>query len=83
MLNEEQKAYLGRLCTLDAALADARRLTQDFTRMVRNLAGEKLDGWLEEAAGLVTPLAHRRLSLAASLGPDEMAYTEDGRISAS
>jgi transposase len=51
MLNEEQKAHLGRLCTLDAALADARRLTQDFTRMVRNLAGEKLDGWLEEAAG--------------------------------
>ena len=34
---------------------------------------------LETAAGLVTPLAHRRLVLAASLGPDEMAYTEDGR----
>jgi len=38
---------------------------------------------LEEAAGLVTPLAHRRLALAASLGPHEMAYTEDGRINAS
>jgi 8-oxo-dGTP pyrophosphatase MutT (NUDIX family) len=34
---------------------------------------------LNTAAGLVTPLAHRRLVLAASLGPDEMAYTEDGR----
>jgi 8-oxo-dGTP diphosphatase len=34
---------------------------------------------LDEAAGLVTPLAHRRLALAASLGPDQMAYTEDGR----
>jgi 8-oxo-dGTP diphosphatase len=34
---------------------------------------------LDTAAGLVTPLAHRRLVLAASLGPDEMAYTEDGR----
>jgi 8-oxo-dGTP diphosphatase len=34
---------------------------------------------LEAAAGLVTPIAHRRLVLAASLGPDEMAYTEDGR----
>ena len=34
---------------------------------------------LETAAGLVTALAHRRLVLAASLGPDEMAYTEDGR----
>ena len=34
---------------------------------------------LDTAARLVTPLAHRRLVLAASLGPDEMAYTEDGR----
>ncbi|MDQ3567084.1 MAG: ISL3 family transposase, partial [Actinomycetota bacterium] len=51
MLNKEQKEYLGRLCASDAALADARRLTQDFAGMVRNLAGEKLDGWLEEATG--------------------------------
>jgi 8-oxo-dGTP pyrophosphatase MutT (NUDIX family) len=34
---------------------------------------------LDTAAELVTPLAHRRLVLAASLGPDQMAYTEDGR----
>ena len=34
---------------------------------------------LDTAAELITPLAHRRLVLAASLGPDEMAYTEDGR----
>lgn len=34
---------------------------------------------LDTAASLVTPLAHRRLVLAASLGPNEMAYTEDGR----
>jgi 8-oxo-dGTP diphosphatase len=34
---------------------------------------------LESAAEFVTPLAHRRLVLAASLGPNEMAYTEDGR----
>ncbi len=51
MLNGEQKAYLGRLCASDPALADARRLTQDFAGMVRGLEGEKLDGWLEEAAG--------------------------------
>ena len=31
------------------------------------------------AAELITPLAFRRLSLALGLGPDEMAYTEDGR----
>jgi transposase len=48
-LSEEQKAYLGRLCDADRALADAQRLTQDFAAMVRNLEGEKLDGWLEEA----------------------------------
>jgi transposase len=51
MLNAEQKACLERLCASDAALADARRLTQDFAKMVRNLEGEKLDGWLEEATG--------------------------------
>ncbi len=51
MLNGEQKEYLERLCAYDEALADARRLTQDFAKMVRNLEGEKLDGWLEDAAG--------------------------------
>ena len=50
MLNGGQKAYLGRLCASDPALADARRLTQEFAKMVRNLEGERLDGWLEEAA---------------------------------
>ena len=33
---------------------------------------------LEEAATLVTPLSHRRLTLAAGLGPGETAYLEDG-----
>ena len=50
MLNAEQEEYLERLCASDAALADARRLTQEFGQMVRNLDGEKLDGWLEVAA---------------------------------
>lgn len=49
MLSEEQKAYLGRLGEADGALADARRLTQDFAKMVRDLEGENLDVWLEEA----------------------------------
>ena len=49
MLNAEQKEYLERFGAADVALNDARRLTQDFAGMVRNLAGEKLDGWLEEA----------------------------------
>jgi hypothetical protein len=34
---------------------------------------------LSTASQLLTPLAFRRLSLAVGLGPDEMAYTEDGR----
>jgi transposase len=49
MLSEEQKEYLGRLCASDAALADARRLTQEFAKTARSLEGEKLDRWLEEA----------------------------------
>jgi transposase len=48
-LSEEQKEYLERLCSSDATLADARRLTQQLARMIRGLEGEKLDGWLEEA----------------------------------
>jgi transposase len=48
-LSAEQKEYLQRLCASDAALADARRLTQKFAGMVRALEGEKLEGWLEEA----------------------------------
>ena len=33
-LDEEQEAYLGRLCDADEALADTRRLTQEFAEMV-------------------------------------------------
>jgi len=54
-LSEEQKAYLGRLCDADQALADAHRLTQDFAKMARQLEGEKLDGWLEEAEACGAP----------------------------
>ena len=48
-LEEEQEAYLGRLCEADEALADTRRLTQEFAEMVRRLEGEDLDGWLKDA----------------------------------
>ncbi len=48
-LNKEQKQYLDRLCASDEALADARRLTQEFAKMVREHEGEKLNGWLAEA----------------------------------
>jgi transposase len=48
-LSEEQEAYLGRVCEADGALADTRRLTQEFAEMVRRLEGEDLDGWLKDA----------------------------------
>jgi transposase len=48
-LNEEQEAYLGRLCEADEALADTRRLTQEFAEMVRRLEGEDLYEWLKDA----------------------------------
>jgi transposase len=48
-LNKEQKEYLEKLYASDRTFADARRLTQDFAGIVRNLEGEKLDGWLAEA----------------------------------
>ena len=58
-LTSEQKEYLKRLCEADEALADARRLTQEFNGMVRNLEGEKLDGWLEEAEACSAPAMRR------------------------
>jgi transposase len=48
-LSGEQKAYLGRLCDADGVLADARRLTQEFAKMVRGLEGDKLASWLKDA----------------------------------
>lgn len=48
-LDEEQEAYLDRLCEADETLADTRRLTQEFAEMVRRLEGEDLDGWLKDA----------------------------------
>lgn len=50
-LSEEQKEYLDRLCASDGALENARHLTQEFTKMLRGLEGEKLEGWLKEAQG--------------------------------
>lgn len=58
-LSEEQKEYLGRLCDADEALAEACRLTQAFAQMTRNLEGEKLDGWLEEAEASKAPAMRR------------------------
>jgi len=67
MLNAEQKEYLDRLCVSERALADARRLTQEFAKMVRNLEGEKLDGWLKEAASCEAQVVKK---FAASLKKD-------------
>ena len=69
-LSEEQKEYLGRLCGADGALADARRLTQEFAKMVRNLEGGKLDGWLGEAEACRAPAMRR---FAAGLKKDLVA----------
>jgi transposase len=48
-LNQEQEEYLKRLCQADEALADTRRLTQEFAEMLRRLEGEDLEGWLKDA----------------------------------
>ena len=58
-LLEEQKRYLRTLCEANEALADARRLTQEFNGMVRNLKGGKLGGWLGEAEACKTPAMRR------------------------
>jgi transposase len=58
-LGEEQKQYLDRLCASDGALNDARRLTQEFAKMIREREGEKLDGWLAEATSSEAEMMRR------------------------
>jgi len=47
-LNPEQRAYLARIQQIDATLATAYRLTQDFAAMARERQGERLVAWLSE-----------------------------------
>jgi transposase len=58
------------LCASDTALADVRRLTQAFAKMVRGLEGEKLNGWLAEAS---TSEAQVMKKFAAGLRKDLLA----------
>ena len=58
-LTKEQKEYLERLCDADEDLAVARRLTQEFAGMVRELEGGKLASWLEEAEACSVPAMER------------------------
>jgi transposase len=69
-LNKEQKEYLDRLCASDTALADVRRLTHAFAKIVRGLEGEKLNGWLAEAS---TSEAEVMKKFAAGLNKDFLA----------
>ncbi len=79
-LSEEQKEYLERLCDSDRALADARRLTQDFAKMVRDLEGEKLDGWLEEAEACGAPAMRRNCRRGPKKGPRRGEGGADGNV---
>ena len=45
-LEPEQRAYLHRLTTANAALGTAYRLTQDFATMVRERRHDRLGAWL-------------------------------------
>lgn len=53
--SEEQKEYLNWPCVSDQVLVDARRLTQDFAKTVRDFAEEKLGGWLQQAKACDAP----------------------------
>lgn len=77
-LDEEQEAYLGRLCDADEALADTRRLTQEFAEMVRRLEGEDLDGWLKDAEeSCSTALQNFALGLRKDLDAVRAGLTEE------
>jgi transposase len=58
-LTTEQQEYSDRLQAQDELVADAYRLTQRFAKMVRELGGERLEEWLEEAKGCRVPAVRR------------------------
>ena len=43
-----QKKYLTQLCEADQEIREAHELVTDFTTMVRERQGERLDAWLEK-----------------------------------
>jgi transposase len=45
---EWQKACLSQLCQADAQIAQTSELIQEFTTMLRERQGEKLDAWLQK-----------------------------------
>ena len=48
-LTSNQLAYLTELQQLDESVAAAYQLAQSFTMMVRELSGEQLEAWIEQA----------------------------------
>ncbi len=66
-LSSEQRTYLDRLRARDPTVAAAYDLAQEFAVMVRDLGGERLDEWLEEARSCEAPALRR---FAASLEKD-------------
>ena len=54
-----QQAYLDQLRRVDAAIATADTLTQDFATMLRERGGERLDAWLAEAEACPVPALRR------------------------
>jgi hypothetical protein len=69
---------LKRLCETDEALADTRRLTQEFAEMVRSLDAEDLEGWLKDAEESDST-AMRSFALGAFLGRISMRYGRASR----
>ena len=68
--DEEETAYLSRLRAQDETMETACRLGEAFAQMVRERAGTRLDGWIEEAkASGIEELAR----FAAGLLTDEAA----------
>jgi transposase len=49
-LSDEDRDYLGRLCTAEPALAAAYALTQAFATMLRELQEQRFEDWLTRAS---------------------------------
>ena len=87
-LSDEDRDYLGRLCTSEPAIAAAYALTQDFAGMARRRQGQQLEAWLTRASasgiaelrGFARGLADDRAAVEAGLSLEWSNGQTEGQV---
>jgi transposase len=87
-LSDEDRDYLGRLCTSEPPLATADELTREFAAMARARQGQRFEAWLArtsasgiaELRGFARGLADDRAAVEAGLSLEWSNGQTEGQI---